>query len=137
METTYLNNKKALFTECKTPTREPDWIDPDSSRYWKEENHLYRESNNWTNYLSNKEPFLEQYKTGDCGNNQLDFWLNKPIKMSKYGKDCAKQLFDELFEGYYTMEEFNKRLQKLNNGLCFDNTPLCGRVPWEFLHNFD
>ena len=97
METTYLNNKKALFKECKAPTREPDWIESDKTCYWEERDFLYRESVNWSSLHSHKEPIFNQYTTGNVGNNKLGFWLNEPIKLSKDNKPlCGRVKWENI-----------------------------------------
>lgn len=126
-----LINKKALFVECKSPTREPDWIEKDAC-YWQEKDFLYRESKNWSDYHSYKRPIFHQYKTGELRNNNLfSLWLKKPIKLNKDGKNRSLKLFIQLLDGNYTVEEFGELLNKeLNNEPYLNNKPLCGKVKW-------
>ena len=125
-----LINKKALFVECKAPIREPDYETADGSVYWEEEDFLYRESKNWSEYHSYKKPVFTQYMGKEVGLNQLNLWLKNPIKLSEDGKNHSLKIFNQLMKGNYTIEEFESELQKLNNELYLNNKPLCGKAKW-------
>lgn len=132
MKSNYLSNTKALFTECRTPKREPDFVEGNSS-YWEEKDFLYMESNEWSKFHSYKQPVFQQYQVSNCGSNQFGLWLHKPIKLSKDGKNKALRMFAQLLKGNYTLEEFGNKLKELNHSLYLNDMPLCGRVKWEDL----
>lgn len=131
----FFNGTKGLFKECGVPKREPDYISKNGSKYWYTSQYLIRQSNHWSNVLSNKTPLFNQYDYAVCGMIKTchwTIWVDTPIKLNKQGNRRANWLFDKVKKGQatiYELQDFFERLSCEN----IDNNHLCGKIRFEDL----
>jgi len=96
----------AIFKECNTPKRKPDYVSRDkkgriSSEYWygsnKQGEYVIRRSNHWSSYIDNKNTTTIQ-GCGTIGKTDCFWSIKFPITQYEEGKYYTAKAYFKTFK---------------------------------------